>query len=153
MVCVVQTAYRKRKKQHLKAVKTHTQQHRKLAVRVAVWLEFCGAALVFIPSSSSSGGSSSKDVDPAGALYPGVVKEVEAGDEPMSKDMKGRLGVDERGGWKGAVGRRRWGPVALGLPPDGKITGGTVNSFLFDMVMVWLNFGDLDIEGDDESDI
>nr|GEU59193.1 UBN2 domain-containing protein [Tanacetum cinerariifolium] len=91
--------------------------------------------LVFIPSSSSSGGSSSKDVDPTGALYPGVVKEVEAGDELMSKDMKGRLGVDERGGWKGAVGRRRWGAVALGLPPDGKITGGTVNSFLFDMVM------------------
>ena len=67
-----------------------------------------------------------------------------AGDEPMSKDMKGRLGLDERGGWKGAVGRRRWGPAVLGLPPDGKITGGTVNSFFDMMVMLEFCLGDLE---------
>lgn len=50
---------------------------------------------------------------------------MEAAAVDMSKDMKGMLLAVLRGGWNGAVGRRRCcGPVA-GLPPDGKITGGT----------------------------
>lgn len=68
----------------------------------------------------------------------GAEKEVEeeaAAAEPMSKDMKGMaLGFEEeREGWNGAVGRRRFWVVPVdGLPPEGKITGGTLKSF--DMV-------------------
>lgn len=100
---------------------------------------------VLMPSSSSKGGSSSNPKPPPipmgpGAANCGAEKEEEAAAEPMSKDMKGMLlgfGFgEERGDWKGAVGRRRCWVVAAaaveGFPPEGKITGGTLNPF--DMV-------------------
>lgn len=46
---------------------------------------------MFIPSSSRRGGSSSKFVLPLLMVLPnwGVEKDVDAGDDPMSNDMKG----------------------------------------------------------------
>lgn len=59
--------------------------------------------LVFMPSSSRSGGSSSKPAPipmaPVGPNW-GAEKEVEeaAAAEPTSKDMKGMPGFEDRGG-------------------------------------------------------
>ena len=53
--------------------------------------------------------------------------------EPISKDMKGMAEEDGgRGGWNGAVGTRRWFmfPTVGLTPPEGKTTGGTVNSLV-----------------------
>lgn len=99
---------------------------------------------VLMPSSSRRGGSSSKEVAPPERGPPteeaktGAEKEEEAGAEPTSNDMKGRLGLEGppaeeavgRGAWKGgAAGARRWWGT-LGLPvEEGKTTGGTLNSF------------------------
>lgn len=59
----------------------------------------------------------------------GAGNDVAAAAEPTSKDMNGMLGFAGRGGWNGAVGRRRCATAAgPGLPPAGKTTGGTLNS-------------------------
>lgn len=85
-----------------------------------------------MPSSSRSGGSSSKAVEPPPPIVEGnwgaAEKEVDAAAELTSKERKGRLGFEDLGGWKGALGRRRcWGPEdgATGFPAEGKTTGGT----------------------------
>ncbi|KAH7848217.1 hypothetical protein Vadar_007728 [Vaccinium darrowii] len=97
-----------------------------------------------MPSSSSKGGfvvkphAAADDADVVGCAELGAEKEVEeeAAAEQMSKDMKGlALGFEEeeREGWNGAVGRRRFWVVPVdGLLPEGKITGGTLKPF--DMV-------------------
>lgn len=54
--------------------------------------------------------------------------EVEEVADPTSKETKGMV-FEDRGGWKGAVGRRCVAEVGPGFPPDGKTTGGTLNSF------------------------
>lgn len=84
-----------------------------------------------IPSSSSSGGSSSNPDPIPIELAPnwGAEKEVDGTAEPTSKDMKGMLGFADRGGWNGAVGSRLCWAAVPGFPPEGKTTGGTLNSF------------------------
>ena len=64
-------------------------------------------------------------------LFPancGAGNDVVAAADPTSKDIKGILGFAVRGGWNGAVGRRRCAAAGPGFPPDGKTTGGTLNS-------------------------
>ena len=91
----------------------------------------------WMPSSSRRGSSSSNEADPE-APEVDIVPPKDPDDdatEPISKDMKGMAEEEDGGseGWNGAVGTRRWlmfPTVGLTPPPDGKTTGGTVNSLV-----------------------
>lgn len=89
-----------------------------------------------MPNSSRRGSSSSNEADPVAAevdIEPPKGPDDDAA-EPISKDMKGMAEEDDGGreGWNGAVGTRRWlmFPTVGLTPPEGKTTGGTVNSLV-----------------------